>query len=97
MSTMKVGVLGIGKTPHKIQHEKSLKDLAVEAGVRSLLAECAHELGAMTCVVNSASQFEQDDAATFSSEIPLSAGAFSTATFAAAAVSAAGSMPPIPA
>ena len=29
---MRVGVLGIGKTPHKIQHEKSLRDLIVEAG-----------------------------------------------------------------
>ena len=25
---MRVGVLGIGKTPHKIQHSKSLRDLA---------------------------------------------------------------------
>ncbi len=33
---MKVGVLGIGKTPHKIQHHKSLKDLAVEAGRQAL-------------------------------------------------------------
>jgi len=49
------------------------RDLAVEAGVKSLLAECAHELGAMTCVVNSASQFEQDDAASFSSERLVSA------------------------
>jgi NAD(P)-dependent dehydrogenase (short-subunit alcohol dehydrogenase family) len=49
------------------------RDLAVEAGVKSLLAECAHELGAMTCVVNSASQFEPDDAATFSSERLVSA------------------------
>jgi acetyl-CoA C-acetyltransferase len=29
---MRVGVLGIGKTPHKIQHEKSLRDLIVESG-----------------------------------------------------------------
>src|SRR5262249_35009002 len=29
---MRVGVLGIGKTPHKIQHDKSLRDLIVEAG-----------------------------------------------------------------
>jgi acetyl-CoA C-acetyltransferase len=29
---MRVGVLGIGKTAHKIQHEKSLRDLIVEAG-----------------------------------------------------------------
>ena len=33
---MKVGVLGIGKTPHKIQHGKSLKDLAVEAGRKAM-------------------------------------------------------------
>ncbi len=29
---MRVGVLGIGKTLHKIQHDKSLRDLIVEAG-----------------------------------------------------------------
>jgi acetyl-CoA C-acetyltransferase len=29
---MRVGVLGIGKTPHRIQHDKSLRDLIVEAG-----------------------------------------------------------------
>lgn len=28
---MRVGVLGVGKTPHKIQHNKSLRDLAVES------------------------------------------------------------------
>ena len=31
-ATMRVGVLGIGKTPHKIQHGKSLRDLVVESG-----------------------------------------------------------------
>ena len=35
---MRIGVLGIGKTPHKIQHEKSLRDLAVESG-RAALAD----------------------------------------------------------
>lgn len=44
------------------------RDLAVEAGVRSLLAECGHELGPVRCVVNNASLFEHDDAATFSSD-----------------------------
>lgn len=44
------------------------RDLTVEAGVKSLLAECAHELGPVTCVVNSASLFEHDDAASFSSD-----------------------------
>ena len=44
------------------------RDLAVEAGVRSLLAECAHDLGDVTCVVNNASLFEYDDAASFSTE-----------------------------
>ena len=44
------------------------RDLAVEAGVRSLLAECADELGPVTCVVNNASLFERDDAASFSGE-----------------------------
>lgn len=29
---MRVGVLGIGKTPHKIQHNKSLRDLITDAG-----------------------------------------------------------------
>lgn len=33
---MRVGVLGIGKTPHKIQHTKSLRDLAVEAGNKAI-------------------------------------------------------------
>jgi NAD(P)-dependent dehydrogenase (short-subunit alcohol dehydrogenase family) len=42
------------------------RDLAVEAGVRSLLAECSHELGEVTCVVNNASLFEFDSAADFS-------------------------------
>jgi NAD(P)-dependent dehydrogenase (short-subunit alcohol dehydrogenase family) len=42
------------------------RDLAVEAGVASLLAECSHELGEVTCVVNNASLFEFDNAATFS-------------------------------
>lgn len=33
---MRVGVLGIGKTPHKIQHNKSLRDLIVEAGQKAI-------------------------------------------------------------
>ena len=33
---MRVGVLGIGKTPHKIQHQKSLRDLIVEAGTKAI-------------------------------------------------------------
>ena len=33
---MRVGVLGIGKTPHKIQHDKSLRDLGVEAGNKAI-------------------------------------------------------------
>lgn len=44
------------------------RDLAVEAGVRSLLGECADELGPVTCVVNNASLFERDDAASFTGE-----------------------------
>jgi NAD(P)-dependent dehydrogenase (short-subunit alcohol dehydrogenase family) len=44
------------------------RDLAVEAGVKSLLAECADELGPVTCVVNNASLFERDDTASFSGE-----------------------------
>jgi acetyl-CoA C-acetyltransferase len=39
---MRIGVLGIGKTPHKIQHEKSLRDLAVESG-RAALADAGLE------------------------------------------------------
>ena len=39
---MRVGVLGIGKTPHKIQHGKSLRDLAVEAG-RAAMADAGVE------------------------------------------------------
>lgn len=44
------------------------RDLAVEAGVKSLLAECAHELGPVTGVVNNASLFERDDAPSFSAD-----------------------------
>ena len=44
------------------------RDLAVEAGVKSLLAECAHELGPVTCLVNNASLFERDDSGSFSAE-----------------------------
>ena len=39
---MRVGVLGIGKTPHKIQHDKSLRDLAVESG-RAAMADAGVE------------------------------------------------------
>jgi NAD(P)-dependent dehydrogenase (short-subunit alcohol dehydrogenase family) len=49
------------------------RDLTVEAGVRSLLAECAHELGPVTCLVNNASLFEHDDAASFSGDRFVSA------------------------
>jgi NAD(P)-dependent dehydrogenase (short-subunit alcohol dehydrogenase family) len=44
------------------------RDLAVDAGVRSLLAECSHDIGEVTCIVNNASLFEYDDATTFSAE-----------------------------
>ena len=44
------------------------RDLAVEAGVKSLLAECAHELDEVTCIVNNASAFEYDDASTFAAD-----------------------------
>jgi NAD(P)-dependent dehydrogenase (short-subunit alcohol dehydrogenase family) len=44
------------------------RDLAVEVGVRNLLAECAHELGEVRCVVNNASLFEYDDAASFGAD-----------------------------
>ncbi|HQR21161.1 MAG TPA: SDR family oxidoreductase [Burkholderiaceae bacterium] len=44
------------------------RDLTVEAGVKSLLAECSHELGEVTCIVNNASLFEYDSATTFSAD-----------------------------
>lgn len=44
------------------------RDLAVEVGVVSLLAECADELAPVTCVVNNASLFEYDDAARFAGD-----------------------------
>jgi NAD(P)-dependent dehydrogenase (short-subunit alcohol dehydrogenase family) len=44
------------------------RDLAIEAGVKSLLAECASELAPVTCVVNNASLFEYDDAEHFTTE-----------------------------
>lgn len=49
------------------------RDLAVEAGVRSLIAECGHELGPVTCVVNNASLFEPDTAASFTGDALLRA------------------------
>jgi NAD(P)-dependent dehydrogenase (short-subunit alcohol dehydrogenase family) len=45
------------------------RDLAVERGVRSLVAECAAELGAVTCVVNNAAIFEYDTPARFRSDL----------------------------
>jgi NAD(P)-dependent dehydrogenase (short-subunit alcohol dehydrogenase family) len=47
------------------------RDLAVEAGVRSLLAECRHDLGEVSCVVNNASLFDYDSAASFSADALL--------------------------
>ena len=44
------------------------RDLAVEPGVLSLLAECANELAPVSCVVNNASLFEYDDVTRFSGE-----------------------------
>lgn len=44
------------------------RDLAVEAGVKSLLAQVADELAPVGCVVNNASVFEFDGAADFSAE-----------------------------
>jgi NAD(P)-dependent dehydrogenase (short-subunit alcohol dehydrogenase family) len=41
------------------------RDLAVASGVRSMLEQCAGELGEVTCVVNSASMFEPDEASDF--------------------------------
>lgn len=42
------------------------RDLDDESGVATLVDDCAAALGPMTCVVNSASIFEEDDAARFS-------------------------------
>ena len=47
------------------------RDLAVEPGVKSLLAECANELGPVGCVVNNASLFEHDDVTRFNSDVLL--------------------------
>ena len=44
------------------------RDLAVEPGVISLLAECANELAPVSCVVNNASLFEYDNVTRFSGE-----------------------------
>ncbi len=44
------------------------RDLAVESGVVSLLAECADELAPVTCVVNNASLFEYDNATRFTGD-----------------------------
>ena len=41
------------------------RDIAIESGVRSMLAEIEGELGPVRCIVNNASRFEYDDAATF--------------------------------
>lgn len=45
------------------------RDLAVERGVKSLLDECAAELGPVTCVVNNASIFEYDTPQRFKPEL----------------------------
>jgi len=44
------------------------RDIAVESGVRSMLAECCDELGRVNVVVNNASRFAYDDVAGFSTE-----------------------------
>lgn len=45
------------------------RDLAVERGVRSLLAECAEELGPITCLVNNAAIFEYDTPTRFKPDL----------------------------
>lgn len=45
------------------------RDLAVERGVRSLIAECAAELGPITCVVNNAAIFEYDTPTRFKADL----------------------------
>jgi NAD(P)-dependent dehydrogenase (short-subunit alcohol dehydrogenase family) len=44
------------------------RDLGIEAGVKSLVAEAASELGPVTCLVNNASLFEHDDATSFGTD-----------------------------
>ncbi|HWL75906.1 MAG TPA: SDR family NAD(P)-dependent oxidoreductase, partial [Burkholderiaceae bacterium] len=44
------------------------RDLAIEPGVLSLLAECANELAPVSCVVNNASLFEYDNVTRFSAD-----------------------------
>lgn len=44
------------------------RDISIERGVRSMLAECQEELGPVTVVVNNASRFEYDDIAEFQTE-----------------------------
>jgi len=44
------------------------RDLAVEPGVMSLLAECANELAPVSCVVNNASLFEYDNVVRFTTD-----------------------------
>ncbi|MDQ3187424.1 MAG: SDR family oxidoreductase [Pseudomonadota bacterium] len=44
------------------------RDLAVEPGVMSLLAECENELAPVSCVVNNASLFEYDNVARFTGD-----------------------------
>ncbi|HYS13560.1 MAG TPA: SDR family oxidoreductase [Burkholderiaceae bacterium] len=46
------------------------RDLAIERGVRSLIGECASELGLpLTCVVNNAAIFEYDSPTRFKAEL----------------------------
>jgi NAD(P)-dependent dehydrogenase (short-subunit alcohol dehydrogenase family) len=45
------------------------RDLAVERGVRNLLAECTAELGLVTCVVNNAAIFEYDTPTRFKPDL----------------------------
>jgi NAD(P)-dependent dehydrogenase (short-subunit alcohol dehydrogenase family) len=47
------------------------RDLSVARGVRSLLDECAAELGPVTCLVNNASIFEYDTPQRFQPELLL--------------------------
>ena len=55
------------------------RDLAVEPGVMSLLAECANELAPVSCVVNNASLFEYDNVARFTADHLLRAMRTNTA------------------
>jgi len=59
-------IQGLGRRAFPIN-----RDIAIESGVRSMLAECNDELGPVRCIVNNAARFEFDDAASFHVDLLL--------------------------